>query len=116
MKHPFVAVVSFYALGLLFAEIFQPPLPLLFAASFFILILALAFKKFRPLLICLLLAFAAWTNLIFHTSIIAPDDLRKVIGDKTEIVALRGSLTQSPQIKITERDGEQMEHSLTQIK
>ncbi|HEY5298575.1 MAG TPA: ComEC/Rec2 family competence protein [Verrucomicrobiae bacterium] len=116
MKRPFVAVVSFYALGLLFAEIFQPPLPILFAASFFILILALAFKKFRPLLICLLLAFAAWTNLIFHTSIIAPDDLRNVIGDKTEIVALRGSLTQSPQIKITERDGEEIEHSLTQIK
>jgi len=116
MKRPLAAVVSFYATGLLLAEIFQPALPILFSISFFVLVLAIAVEKFRPILICLLLALAGWTNLIFHTAIISPNDLRNLIGNETEIVSVRGILAQSPQIKLSERDGEETEHSLTQIK
>jgi competence protein ComEC len=116
MKRPLVAVVSCYAAGLLLAQIFQPPLAVLFSISFFVLALAIAFAKFRPVLICLLLALAGWTNLIFHTAIISPNDLRNLIGNQTEIVSVRGILTQTPQIKITERDGQETEHSLAQFK
>src|SRR5271154_1469538 len=116
MKRPLAAVVSFYAIGLLLAEIFQPALSILFSISFFVLVLAIAVEKFRPILICLLLALAGWTNLIFHTAIISPNDLRNLIGNETEIVSVRGILTQSPQIKLSERDGEEIEHSLAQIK
>jgi ComEC/Rec2-related protein len=116
MKRPFAAVVSCYAAGLLLAEIFQPPLAALFAVSFFILVLALVLGKFRPILICLLLALAGWTNLVFHTAVVSPDDLRNLIGNETEIVSVRGVLTQTPQLKISERDGEQTGHSLAQVK
>jgi competence protein ComEC len=116
MKRPLAAVVSCYAAGLLLAGIFQPPLAALFPISFFILVLALILKKLRPVLICILLALAGWTNLIFHTAVISPDDLRNIIGDQTEIVSVRGILSQSPQIKISERDGEQSEHSLAQVR
>jgi competence protein ComEC len=116
MKRPLVAVVSCYATGLLLAEIFQPPLAILFSISFFILVLALVLKKFRPILICLLLAFTGWTNLIFHTAIISPNDLRNLIGNETEIANIRGILIQTPQLKISERDGEPTEHSLAQVK
>jgi competence protein ComEC len=116
MKRPLVAVVSCYSAGLLLAKIFQPPLATLFSISFFVFVLAIVLKKIRSPLICLLLALVGWTNLIFHTAIVAPDDLRNLIGNETEIVSVRGILTQSPQIKLSERDGEEIEHSLVQIK
>jgi competence protein ComEC len=116
MKRPLVAIVSCYAIGLLLAEIFQPPLAVLFSISFFVLALALVLEKFRPILICILLALAGWTNLILHTAVISPDDLRNLIGEETKIAAVRGMLTQTPQLKISERDGEQTEHSLAQIR
>ncbi len=116
MKRPLAAVVSFYATGLLLAEIFQPPLAVLFSVSFFVLILALALEKFRPVLICLLLALAGWINLVVHTADISPDDLRKLTGNEPQIAAVRGTLVQTPQLKISERGGEQSEHSLTQVR
>jgi ComEC/Rec2-related protein len=116
MKRPLVAVVSCYAAGLLLAEIFQPSLAILFFISLFVLVLALIFAKFRPILICLLLTLAGWTSLIFHTAIISPNDLRNLIGGEAEIAAVRGILTQSPQLKISERDGESAEHSLAQVR
>jgi ComEC/Rec2-related protein len=116
MKRPLAAVVSCYASGLLLAEIVQPPPVQLFFFSFALLAAAIALPRFRPQLICVLLAFAGWTNLIFHTAIISPDDLRNSIGNETEIVSIRGILIQTPQIKISERDGEQTEHSLAQVR
>jgi ComEC/Rec2-related protein len=116
MKRPLAAVVFFYVIGLLLAEMFQPPLAALFAVSFFVLALALVFEKFRLILICLLLALAGWTNLVFHTAIISPDDLRNLIGGETQIAAVRGILTQTPQLKISARNGEQSEYSLAQVR
>jgi competence protein ComEC len=116
MKRPLGIVVACYAAGLLLAEIFQPPLVQLFSFSFAALALAITLPRFRPNLICALLVLAGWTNLVFHTAIISPDDLRNLIGNETEIVSVRGILTQTPQIKISERDGEQTEHSLAQIR
>src|SRR5690348_3855900 len=106
MKRPLVAVVSFYAAGLLLAEIFQPPLAALFAISFFILILIVVLEKFRSSLICVLLALAGWTNFIVHTAVISPDDLRTLIGTNAAIATVRGTLVETPKLKISERDGE----------
>ena len=116
MNRPLVAVVSCYAAGLLLAEISQPPLAALFAASFFVLVLALVLEKFRPILICILLALAGWTNLVFHTAVISPDDLRNLIGGETNIVSVRGILIETPKLKISERDDRQTEHSLAQVR
>ena len=116
MKRPLVAVVSFYSAGLLLAEIVQPPLAALFAASFFVLILVLALEKLRPVLICILLALAGWTNLIVHTAVISPNDLRAIIGTTDAIASVRGTLVETPKLKISERDGEQTQHSLAQVR
>jgi hypothetical protein len=116
LKRPLVAVVSGYAAGLLLAEIFQPPLAALFAVTFFVLILALILEKLRPLLIWPLLALAGWTNLIVHTAVISPDDLRALIGNEPAIATMRGILTETPKLKISEHDGVQSEHSLAQVR
>jgi competence protein ComEC len=116
MKRPLVAVVSFYAAGLLLAEIFQPPLAALFTISFFVLVLVLILKNLRGILIWPLLALTGWTNLIFHTAIISPNDLRAQFGDKDAIISVRGTLVETPKIKIGERDGETTEHTLAQVR
>jgi hypothetical protein len=116
MKRPFVAAVSFYAIGLLLAELFKPLPAVLFTASFLTLVLVFTLKKFRPFLLCLLLVLAGWTNLVFRTAIISPNDLRRLIGDQTEIAIVRGVLIQTPQIRVSERHGDETEHSLTQVR
>src|SRR5580658_3318141 len=115
MKRPFVIVVSFYGTGLLLAEFFQPPLVALFAVSLAVLALVFILEKFRPVLLCALLALAGWTNLLFHTAIISPYDLRRLVGDQAEIASVRGTLARTPQIKIAERNGGETEHSLAQV-
>lgn len=116
MKRPFVVVVSFYSIGLLLAELFRPTLPILFAASFLVLFLALAVGKWRAFLLCALLVLTGWTNLVFRTGITSPNDLRELIGDKPETVTVRGVLVRTPQIKISERRGDEIARSQAQVR
>ena len=116
MKRPLGFVVACYATGLLLAEILRPPVVLLFAASFSLLILSLALPRFRPLLIWPLLVVFGWTNLTSRTAVISPDDLRNLIGNDAAIVTVRGTLVETPHLKIVERDDQQNEHSLAQVK
>jgi competence protein ComEC len=115
MKRPLVAVVSCYATGLLFAVIVQPPLVALFAASFLVLVLSIVLEKLRPLLIWLLLALAGWTNLASRTAIVSPDDLRALLGDTNAIVTVRGTLIETPHLRITEHNDRQTERSVAQV-
>jgi len=115
MKRPLVAVVSCYTVGLLLGEVFQPPLAALFAISFIVLAAAVA-EKLRPLLIWPLLALAGWTNLASRTDVVSPDDLRSLIGSDAAIVTARGTLIETPRLKIVERDDLETEHSLAKIR
>jgi competence protein ComEC len=126
MKRPFVAVVSCYAIGLLLAGIFRPPLVALFGIAFAVLVLAcraeasarrqvLVLEKLRPLLLWLLIAFAGWTNLASRTAMVSPNDLRALLGDTNAIVTVRGTLIETPHWRITERDGQQTERSVAQV-
>jgi competence protein ComEC len=115
MKRPFVAVVSCYAIGLLLAGIFRPPLVALFGIAFVVLVLVLVLEKLRPLLIWLLIAFVGWTNLASRTAIVSPNDLRALLGDTNAIVTVRGILIETPHLRITERDGQQTERSVAPV-
>jgi len=115
MKRPFVAVVSCYAIGLLLAELFRPPLVALFGITFAVLVLVLVLEKLRPLLIWLLIAFVGWTNLASRTAIVSPNDLRALLGDTDAIATVRGTLIETPHLRITERDGRQTDRSVAQV-
>ena len=116
MKRPLVAVVSGYAVGLLLAEIFRLTPGVLFAASFLVLILVLVLKKLRPWLIWPLLALVGWTNLATRTAVISPQDLRPLLGNEAALVTVRGTLVETPHVKIVEREDQEMEHSLAQVR
>jgi hypothetical protein len=78
MKRPLVAVVSCYVIGLLLAEIFQPPLAALLPPPFLVLVLVLVLEKLRPWLIWPLLALVGWTNLASRTAVVSPQRLARL--------------------------------------
>ena len=116
MKRPLVAVVSCYVIGLLLAGIFQPAPGVLFAIAFVVLAFALVLKKFRPWLIWPLIALIGWTNLVSRTAVVSPDDLRALLGNDAALVTVRGVLLETPHVKIVERDEQETEHSLAQVR
>ena len=104
MQRPLVSVAIAYAAGLLLAEIFQPPLPGLFAVSFSLLSLAFVLEKLRPYLLWPLLALTGWTNLAVHTTVLSPHDLRTQLKNEAALVTVRGELAETPRLKIIVRD------------
>ena len=79
-------------------------------------ILALVLEKLRWWLIWPLLALVGWTNLASRTAVLSPNDLRTLLGNDAAIVTVRGNLVETPHIKIVERDDQQTEHSLAQVR
>ena len=116
MKRPLVAVVSCYVVGLLLAELFHLSLGVLFPVAFLTLVLALALEKCRRWLIWLLVVVAGWTNLACRTAVVSPHDLRQLPGNESAIVSVRGTLLETPHIKITERNDRDMERSLARVR
>ncbi len=116
MNCPLVAVVFAYAAGLLFAQLFQPPLAALFGFTFFVLVLVLVFKKARLFLIWPFLALVGWTNFAAHTAVISPNDLRTLLGREPAIVTIHGTLAETPRLKIVERDEEEKWRSVVRVR
>jgi competence protein ComEC len=116
VKRPLVSVVSWYVVGLLLAELFQLSLGVLFAVSLFTLVLVLILGKLRPWLIWPLIAVAGWTNLATRTAVVSPNDLRRLLGNEAAIVSVRGTLLETPHIKIVERNDLEMERSLARMR
>jgi ComEC/Rec2-related protein len=115
MNHPLVSVVFAYTLGLLLAQWFQPPPVVLFAATFFLLALALIFGKWRPHLLWPLLALAGGTNLAVRTQIISPGDLRALLADEPVLAAVRGTLAATPGERVFVRDEKESWRTLAQL-
>jgi hypothetical protein len=80
------------------------------------LFLVLAVARWRSILLCALLVLTGWTNLVFHTAITSPNDLRRLIGDESEFAAVRGVLVRTPQIRISQRRGNEIERSQAQVR
>ncbi len=115
MKRPLVPVALCYAAGLLLAEFFRPSLVLLFFLSFALLLTALAWSRRRMILLWPLLVLVGWTNLTSRTAVLAPQDLRVVLGTNAAFVAVRGTLAETPSQRVFERDEQELWRSLAQV-
>lgn len=116
MKRPLAAIVVCYSAGLLLAEHFPAPLIPLFSATFIVLALALAFSKLRPALIWPLVALTGWANLTARSTVVSPNDLRLLLGSETRLASVRGTILERPDVKIYDRDGDQVEHTLVHLR
>ena len=115
MKRPLVAVVSAYVIGLLLAQLSHPPLTALFAASFCALVLVCLFAKFRAYSVWSLFALIGWTNFAAHTAILWPQDLRNLLGKEPVLVTARGTLAETPRLKIILRDDQEHWRSVARV-
>jgi competence protein ComEC len=116
MKRPLLPVALCYVGGLLLADAVQPPLPLLFVSAFLLLLLALTRARSRNFLLWPLLVIVGWTNLVSRTTLLSPDDLRMVVGNEPALVKLRGTLAETPNLRIYERGDQTMSRTLARIR
>jgi ComEC/Rec2-related protein len=111
MKRPLLPVALLYTGGILCGEFVHPPLRLLFAASFVVAALTLAVGRWRALMLGLLLVLTGWTGACWNAAILAPDDLRLIIGNQTEEARLRGVIQAPPVQRIFERGRREISHA-----
>ena len=107
MKHPCAAILLPYIAGLLVAwglmDSGWPPLPWLFAMALTVAGLALGWTRGRPILLGGLLFLTGWANLAWQVAVLAPDDLRLVVGASIELATIRGVLVEVPTFRVTEK-------------
>jgi competence protein ComEC len=118
MNRPLVAVVAAYVAGLLLAQLFHPPLAALIFVLVLLLILTLilSFTKHRRVLLWPLLALAGWTNFAARTAVLSPADLRVLLGDEPAVVTVRGTLAETPRLKIIQHEDQETWRSVAQVR
>jgi competence protein ComEC len=110
MKRPLLPVAVLYIGGILCGEFARVPLPFLFGAAFLAAACALAIPTGRPFLLGLFLILTGWTGACWNTAILAPDDLRILIGEKAIAVRLKGVVVAPPAERIFERGQSEVSH------
>lgn len=116
MNRPLVSVAIAYAAGLLLAQMFHAPLTALLTAAFLLLVLVFILKKFRHWLIWPLLVLLGWSNFAVRTSALAPDDLRTLQGEQPALARVRGTLLETPSLRIYLRDEERVERMIAAVR
>ncbi|MBU6401082.1 MAG: ComEC/Rec2 family competence protein [Verrucomicrobia bacterium] len=115
MKRPLPAVALLYVAGILLGR-FLPLSPLgLFGLCFGVLALILVRASARASLLGALLVLLGWTNLCWRTTVLSPDDLRRVIGDRPALTTIIGTLCDSPSQRVLERAGRESWRSLAKV-
>ena len=130
MQRPLVAVVVAYGSGVLLAHWLHPPLAVLFVLVA-LLVFALAAVLFisarrtiqpekvltrsRTLLVWLLLASLGWTHFAVRTAVRSPQDLRVLLGRDAALVTVRGTLAETPRLKLSQRDDQEKWRSVARV-
>src|SRR5262249_40360179 len=115
MKRPLASVAVAYVAGLLLGDYLQPPWWVLGLVALGIGGSAVVCSKARILLLWPLIVLAGWTNLVCHTAVLSPYDLRTIQSDAIEIVTVRGSLSETPSQRIYLRDEQEISRWLVQL-
>jgi len=116
MRRPFPAVALVYAGGVLAGNALFTPLAWLFALSLLMVLSALILVRARYFLLWPLLFITGWTNLSSRTQVLSPDDLRTEVGTDVAIVAVRGTLIDTPVERVFTRNGKQGRRTLARIR
>lgn len=116
MNRPFAIPTLTLIAGILVGDRIATPLLPLFCVSFALALGCLTPSQRQsawlwPFVFCF-----AWTNLQCRTALVSPHDARSMLGSRQEIVALRGTLVDSPRERISDRDGTEFQHSLALLR
>ena len=116
MNRPFVIPALALITGILVGDCLAAPLLPLFSVTFSLALGCLISSRFQTRWIWPLVFFFAWTNLQCRTALVSPHDARVVLGDRHELVELRGTLIDSPRERLVDRDGVEFRHSLALLR
>jgi competence protein ComEC len=115
MRGSLPTVALLYACGISCATFTTIPLPWLFGVSFALASLAISYRPVRSICLWALIVFTGWTSLAARTAILSPRDLRTLVGQNIEYVALRGKLCETPVHRVFERDDRPSWRSMAQL-
>ncbi len=110
MKRPLLMVALIFAGGIVFADLASSVLSVfpLMAGGIALALLALFWTRFRPVIVWLLLFVAGAASMTHRQSVLSPHDLRTLIGDRAEIVLIRGILAETPTQRIYDHGEEEV--------
>jgi len=100
IKQPLGIVAILYACGVLIGNYVPLPLYCLFAISAVPLAGVIFAPRLRPQLVQLLFILIGWTNFAWHTAATNPNDLRVLLGNDPQLLTIRGTLAETPQVRV----------------
>jgi competence protein ComEC len=106
MRRPLLGVVWCYAAGLWLGDQWPLPLPLLFLPAFLLLPFCLREGRLGAVLLGCLLVLTGWINVVRHSAVLAPHDLRAQLQTEPHLIALRGRLHTAPALRSADSDAE----------
>ncbi len=117
MKRPFNLLALLYAGGIVTAEYVHFPVWIFLCCSMLLLGIAVGLEKFRVPSLMAVLFLTGWTNAIVQSALISPNDLRQHFDEMPHLVSVRGTLIESPRIKLSEGDdGETSSRSIALVR
>ena len=115
MKRPLILVALLYVVGVLLAGVARAaPMPLL-AGAFGVAILALVCPRARPPLLGALTLLAGWANATLHSAVLSANDLRLICGGEPALATIRGTLGETPSLRIFVQDEKESWRTLARI-
>jgi competence protein ComEC len=116
MRRPLAIVALLYAGGLVLAECVSVPLASLWIAALVLTATALLWARARAWLLAAALVALGWLNLTWRTAIVSPDDLRLLLPQAVSVeVTLRGTLPETPSLRMFVRDEEESFRTLATL-
>src|ERR1041384_5542418 len=115
MNQPLRILALFFGAGVLLGDHIALELSWLFPFALLNLLAAVFWQRARPYLFCSLFLALGWLDLASRTAIVSADDLRLLIGGKSEYVTVRGELLHTPREKIVERRHEETIRSSARV-
>src|SRR6266496_1811731 len=115
MNRPLAIVALLYVGGVLLGAFLSLPVPWLFVVSLGLAGASFVWSAARVYLLSLLAVFIGWTNLATRSAVISPFDLRTLVGTNLEFVTLRGTLCDTPSLRVYEHRGKETWRTLARI-
>lgn len=116
MRRPLTIVALLYAAGVLLAGFFPLPLPGLWLAALGLAGFAWLWPRARPVSLLLLLITLGALNLTWRMAIVSPNDLRLLLTNAVPAeVTLRGTLPETPSLRMFVRDEEESHRTLAML-
>ncbi len=115
MQRPLLPVVCWYAAGVALASQVEVSLFALFVVAFLAGLTTLLWGHRIRVLLMAFLFFTGWVNLGWREARISPHDLRTLVGEREEIVTVRGRIGGVTSPRVAEREGAESWHTLVML-